>query len=91
MHKIIVRCCLVVALMLSLGVARGQDFPWGDFTKRSLKEIVRVDLEGDQHTIKGNNVVFHVNILSSKVEVIFVGSSRPISETKRSGFVFGRK
>lgn len=83
MEKYLLRISLLLALFMSCGMAHGQGFPWDDFTPRTLKEIVSLESDVDQRSPKEKTIVFHFNILSSKVRVIFQNSSRPISDTKK--------
>jgi hypothetical protein len=69
--------------MLSFGIANGQGFPWEEFKPRTLQEIVSMEGDVDRRDQKENNIVFHANILSSRVRVTYTGTSRPISSMKR--------
>jgi hypothetical protein len=70
-------------MMLSCGVASGQGFPWNDFKPRTLKEIVNMEADVEQRNQKENNIVFHADMLPSRVRVIYIGTVRPISKVKK--------
>jgi hypothetical protein len=74
---------LLLTFVLSCNLAQGQGFPWDDFKPRTLKEIVNMEADVDQGQRKENTVVFHADILPSKVRVIYTGTSRPISQAKK--------
>ena len=71
--------CLFFALTLSGALAHGQGFPWDDFKPRTLKEIVNMEADIEQRNQKENNIVFHADILPSRVRVVFIGTARPIA------------
>lgn len=77
------RHCLLFALALFCGKAYSQGFPWDDFKPRTLKEIVAMEADVEQRDRKENNVVFHGNMLLSRVRVVYKGQSRPISKVKK--------
>ena len=83
MKRKLLQSFLFFSVMLSGSLAYGQGFPWDDFKPRTLKEIVNMEADVDQRNQKENNIVFHANILPSKVRVTYTGTSRPISKVKK--------
>ena len=78
------QCGLLFALSLTCALARAQSsFPWDEFKPRTLKEIVNMEADVEQRDQKENTIVFHADMLSSKVRVTYIGTSRPISKTKK--------
>jgi hypothetical protein len=73
---------LLLAVALLCSVAHGQGFPWDDFKPRTLKELVNMESDVEQLKDK-SNVVFHASILSSRVHVTYIGTSRKISSVKK--------
>jgi len=76
------RASLLLSFILYSGLVFGQGFPWDEFKPRTLKEIAGMEGDVDKRDQKENNVVFHANILSSRVRVTYTGTSRAISKTK---------
>jgi len=71
----------LIAISSALTLLQG--FPWEIFKPRTLKEVISItskEVRGDDHGFLADNQ------LESKVEVVFTGESRPISEA-RKGFI----
>lgn len=77
------QCRLLLAFLFLCGAAYSQGFPWNDFRPRTLKEIVNMEADVEQRNQKENTIVFHADMLLSKVRVIYRGTSRPISKVKK--------
>ncbi len=62
-----------------------QSFPWEDFKPRTLSELAGMekDVERDRDADGKPGVVFHGDILMTRARVVYTGSSRPISDTKK--------
>ncbi|MCA1849468.1 MAG: hypothetical protein LC672_00075 [Acidobacteria bacterium] len=79
------RILLLLTLMLPLFVSTtfAQGFPWDDFKRRTLKEIVSIDAKEIQDSERENRVIFHADMLLSVIRVKYTGKSRPISKVKK--------
>jgi len=67
----------LVCLTLSVGA---QNFPWGDFKERSIKEVVSIT----KKAVRPDDTMFlATNILETRAEVAFTGQSRPISKARK--------
>lgn len=81
---------LAFALVLLAGGffhASAQGFPWKEFERRSLKEIVAIneseDVEDRKRVPSQNRMIMRGKILSSVVRVTYVGESRPIGAERK--------
>lgn len=83
-----VRFLFLLSLTLSLfaSASFAQGFPWDDFKRRTLKEIVSIDAKEIRDSERENRVIFHADMLLSVVRVKYTGKSRPISDVKK-GFL----
>jgi len=63
--------------------ADAQAFPWEDFTRRSLKEIVKIDEREINASDRKPRMIAHADKLLSVVRVKYLGKSRPISTAKQ--------
>src|SRR4051794_40418291 len=60
-----------------------QGFPWDDFKRRTLQEIIRIDDKEINNSAYENRVIFHADPLLSVSRVKYTGKSRPISDVKK--------
>lgn|SRR5437870_1579245 len=80
---------LTLAIILFSGFwhVRGQGFPWKEFERRTLKDIVALneseDVEDRKRLPNQNRMIMRGKILSSVVRVSYMGESRPISEERK--------
>ena len=72
---------LISPLFVSSSFAQG--FPWDDFKRRTLKEMVSIDAKEIQDSERENRVIFHADMLLSVIRVKYMGKSRPISDVKK--------
>jgi hypothetical protein len=77
-------------LSLTLPQARAQDFPWNDFERRTLQELVKSNVAEDADVFKRypgkGQFVFRAKIMPSVVRVTHTGQSRGLS-TERKKFI----
>ena len=74
-----IRAITILALFCSTALA--QEFPWGIFKPRTLKEVISITTKA----VRPDDSMFLAqNQLESKVEVVFTGKSRPINEARKS-------
>ena len=83
MSKSRVLLLLILILPLFAHTAFGQGFPWDDFKRRTLKEIVNIDAKEIEDSVRENRVIFHADTLLSVIKVKYTGKSRPLSEVKK--------
>jgi hypothetical protein len=76
----------LLTLLLSSIPIHPQAFPWGDFARRSLANIVQIDEREIAASEKRPSVIAHADKLLSAVRVKYTGKSRPISEAKMEVF-----
>lgn len=79
--QILLLLILMSPLLISTTFAQG--FPWDDFKRRTLKEIVSMDAKEIDDSEREKRVIFHADMLLSVIRVKYTGKSRPISDTKR--------
>lgn len=72
---------LMSQLFASASFAQG--FPWDNFKRRTLKEIVGIDAKEIQDSERENKVIFHADMLLSVIRVKYTGRSRPLSGVKK--------
>jgi hypothetical protein len=62
-------------------------FPWGDFKRRTLEQLVKRNLDEDAEDLvkypDRNQLLFRGEILPSVVQVTYSGQSRPINTERR--------
>lgn len=68
-------------LIVSTSYAQG--FPWDDFKRRTLKEIINMDAKEISDSERENRVIFHADPLLSVIKVKYTGKSRPVSDVKK--------
>ena len=67
-------------LALSYALTPLQGFPWEIFKPRTLKDVISITTKA----VRPDDTMFLAqNQLESKVEVVFTGQSRPISEARK--------
>ena len=75
----IIRAVTISALFCATSVA--QEFPWEIFKPRTLKEVISITVKA----VRPDDSMFLAqNQLESKVEVVFTGKSRPITEARKT-------
>jgi hypothetical protein len=79
--RILLLLILISPLLTFISFAQG--FPWDDFKRRTLKEIVSVDAKEIEDSELENRAIFHTDLLLSVVKVKYMGKSRPLSEVKK--------
>lgn len=79
--RILLLLILVSPLLASTCLAQG--FPWDDFKRRTLKEIVSLDAQEIQDSEQQKRVIFHGDMLLSVVRVKYTGKSRALSDVKK--------
>ena len=87
MKKFPEKLLIALLLLMSSSQARAQDFPWADFERRTLQELVKINLAEDaddlkRHPDKGQ-FVFRGKIMPSVVRVTYTGESRGISVVRK--------
>lgn len=87
----IIRLTLVLFVITgSFSVAVAQGFPYGDFERRTLQELVKINAQEDSEDIKRfpdkDQFVFRGKILPSVVRLTYTGESRQVS-TERKKFI----
>jgi hypothetical protein len=77
-----VQIICVVTISALLGAATlAQGFPWEIFKPRTLKEVISITTRA----VRPDDSMFLAqNQLESKVEVVFTGQSRPITEARKT-------
>jgi hypothetical protein len=74
-------------LSLTLPQARAQDFPWNDFERRTLQELVKINVAEDVDVLKRypdkGQFVFRGKIMPSVVRVTYTGQSRRLSAERK--------
>jgi len=79
--RILLLLILISPLFASTSFAQG--FPWDDFKRRTLKEIVSIDAKEIQDSERENRIIFHADMLLSVIKVKYTGQSRPLAEVKK--------
>jgi hypothetical protein len=79
--RILLLLILISPLFTSTCFAQG--FPWDDFKRRTLKEIVSLDAREIQDSERQKRVIFHADMLLSVIRVKYTGKSRPLSDVKK--------
>lgn len=79
--RILLLLTLMSPLLTSSSPAQG--FPWDDFKRRTLKEIVSIDAKEVNDSERENRVIFHADMLLSVIRVRYTGKSRPIADVKK--------
>jgi hypothetical protein len=79
--RILLLLILISPLFASPSFAQG--FPWDDFKRRTLKEIISIDAKEIQDSERENRVIFHADMLLSVIRVRYTGKSRLLSEVKK--------
>ncbi|MEP6706261.1 MAG: hypothetical protein ABJC05_02010 [Pyrinomonadaceae bacterium] len=78
----------LVACKSSVGFAQG--FPWNDFERRTMQELIKTNDQEDSEDLKRfpdtNQFVFRGKILPSVVRLTYLAESRPMS-TERKKFI----
>ena len=83
MSKSRILILLILVSPLFTSTAFGQGFPWDDFKRRTLKEIVNIDAREIEESGRENKVIFHADTLLSMIRVKYTGKSRPLAEVKK--------
>ena len=83
MSKSRILTLLIFTPTLFNSIAFAQGFPWDDFKRRTLKEIVNIEATEIRDSERENRVIFHADMLLSVIRVKYTGKSRPISDVKR--------
>jgi len=83
MNKPRILLLLILTFPLFASTAFGQGFPWDDFKRRTLKDIVNIDAQEIEDSERENKVIFHADMLLSVVRVKYTGKSRPMNDVKR--------
>jgi hypothetical protein len=90
MKKVPEMVLMMGLLSLTLPQARAQDFPWNDFERRTLQELVKSNVAEDADVFKRypgkGQFVFRAKIMPSVVRVTHTGQSRGLS-TERKKFI----
>jgi len=84
-------CKCMILLIAFLGsfvfTCLGQGFPYDDFKARTLKALAAMDKDVEQmHASQKDGkptVVMHADMLMTRARVVYMGSTRPISEGKK--------
>ena len=75
----VIRIIIISALLAATALAQG--FPWEIFKPRTLKEVISITTKA----VRPDDSMFLAqNQLESKVEVIFTGKSRPITDARKT-------
>jgi len=75
----VIRAIAMSALLCATALAQG--FPWEIFKPRTLKEVLSITTKA----VRPDDSMFLAqNQLESKVEVVFTGKSRPITDARKS-------
>ncbi|HSS18537.1 MAG TPA: hypothetical protein VLL54_00425 [Pyrinomonadaceae bacterium] len=78
---------LLGLLLLPFTSARAQDFPWDDFERRTLKDLVKLNVQEDSADLMKQadqaQFVFRGKILPSVVRVAYTGKSKPLSDDRK--------
>lgn len=79
---------LLGLLLLTFSQARAQDFPWNDFERRTLQELVKINVAEDADDLKRypdkGQLIFRGKIMPSVVRVTYTGQSRGISSERKN-------
>jgi hypothetical protein len=75
----------LVVLFLCISTP-SQGFPWNDFGRRTLADIVKIDEREIADSEKQPRIISHADKLLSVVRVKYSGKSRPISPAKMDAF-----
>ena len=70
-------------LFVLLGTAHAQGFPWSDFKRHTLKEIVNIDHQEIDDSEQQDRAILHADMYPSVVRVRYAGKSRPIGQSKK--------
>jgi len=87
----------LLLLTLAVGIsllcqarAKAQGFPWNDFERRTMAQLIKMNVEDDAEDLKrfpqSGQMVMRGKILPSIIRLIYTGESRKISEV-RSKFI----
>lgn len=78
----------VVITILAVSAANAQGFPWNDFQRRTMDELVKINEKESVDDFKRldpqNQLVMRANFLPSKVLLTYTGESREPAEVRRS-------
>ena len=78
---------LLVSLLLRFSPASAQDFPWNDFKRRTLQELVMVNIAENADDLKRypdkGQLVLRGKIMPSVVRAVYTGESRPIGSERK--------
>lgn len=84
MMKLLLLTTLI--LLFSSISAEAQGFPWNDFGRRTLADIVKIDEKEIAASEKTPSLIVHADKLLSVVKVKYSGKSRPMSSAKMDAF-----
>jgi hypothetical protein len=74
-------------LLLAFQQAPAQDFPWSDFERRTMQELIKINVAEDSDDLKRypekGQFVFRGKILPSVVRLTHTGQSRRISGARK--------
>ena len=74
-------------LLLTFPQANAQDFPWNDFERRTLQELVKINVAEDTDNLERypdkGQLVFRGKIMPSVVRVTYTGQFRGISTVRK--------
>jgi hypothetical protein len=83
MSKPLILLLLILLSPLFTSTTFAQGFPWDDFKRRTLKEIVSIDAKEINDSERENRVIFHADMLLSVIRVKYTGKSRAVSDVKK--------
>jgi hypothetical protein len=83
MNKSRILLFLILVAPLFTSTSSAQDFPWDDFKRRTLKEIVSIDAKEINESERKGRIILHADQLLSVIRVTYTGKTRPISVTKK--------
>jgi hypothetical protein len=76
----------ILLCVLVTGSVFAQGFPWGDFTRRTMTEIVKINnadsVEDFKRIDNPNAMIVRNNFLPSVIRLTYTGEVRPVGETR---------
>ncbi|HEY3027613.1 MAG TPA: hypothetical protein VGJ55_15790 [Pyrinomonadaceae bacterium] len=86
-YRIIRLTLVLIVITGSFSVAVAQGFPYGDFERRTLQELVKINQQEDSEDLKRfpdqNQFVFRGKTLPSVVRLTYTGESRPLGSERK--------
>lgn len=77
----------VLICLLVVGSVCAQGFPWGDFKRRTMKELIKINNDDSAEDFKRvthpNGLIVRGNVLPSVVRVTFTGEERSMGKTRK--------